>query len=126
MIKNVTFFLIILLLFLSCEENDTNTICDKVVIVCNTQNPLEDLDFLKDAKDNIDRIDCGDRSSIMQYTYKSETVFEVNICSQIADAETLIYNCSGEVVCMFGGISGENTCPDFKKEAKDKIILYGN
>lgn len=126
MFKKLIILFCFSLLFSNCEENDNNTICEKVIIVCNTQKPLEDLTFLKDAKNTIDRIDCGGRSFINQYTYKSETVFEVNICDQNACGETLVYNCSGEVVCKFGGTSEENTCPDFEKEAKDKIILYGN
>lgn len=126
MFKNLAFILCFSLLFSNCEEGDNNTICDKVIVVCNTQNPLQDLVFLKNAKNTIDRIDCGGRSSINQYTYKLETVFEIIICDQNVDAETLVYNCLGEIVCKFGGISGENTCPDFEKEAKDKIILYGN
>ena len=58
--------------------------------------------------------------------YNSETVFLVDFCNQIADGQTLIYNCSGEVVCTFGGISGENTCPDFYELRTNEIILYGN
>ena len=118
----------VLLTFLSlvsCEENN-NANNDEVIIVCNTQEPLQDLAFLKEAKNAIDAIDCGGRSSITQFTYNSETVFEVIICDQISDAQTLVYNCAGEIVCTFGGIAGQNTCPDFEQTTADKIILYGN
>lgn len=128
--KFKTIYLIIAIAFLglvSCEEsNEVNTICEKVIVVCNEQRPLENLTFLKEAKDTIDRIDCAGKSSITQYTYNSEIVFEIIICNQIADGQTFVYNCAGEVVCVFGGIAGVNTCPDFAKTATDKIILYGN
>jgi hypothetical protein len=123
----ITFLLMFISIFISCEvDNNINPICDKVIIVCNTENPLQDLPFLKEAKDNLDKIDCAGKSSITQYTYNSETVFKVIICNQIADGQTFVYNCAGETVCVFGGIAGVNTCTDFEKTATDKIILYGN
>ncbi|WP_299666919.1 hypothetical protein [uncultured Polaribacter sp.] len=106
--------------FSFCDESKT------IATVCNVENPLEDFAFLKEAKNSIDVIDCGGKSSITQYTYNSEIVFEVNICDQIADGQTIVYNCSGETVCIFGGIAGQNTCPDFEDNATNKILLYGN
>ena len=104
---------------LSCENNNSTTTCD-------SENPLEDLAFLKEAKNTIDRVDCAGKSSIIQCFYNSETVFLINICDQIADGQTLVYNCTGEIVCKFGGIAGENTCPDFNEKATNKIILLEN
>ena len=118
--KAVLLFSFAVLVFSSCDENNT------VTEVCNLENPLENLTFLKDAKDAIDRIDCGGKSSITQFRYNSEIVFEINICSGITDGETQIYNCAGDVICAFGGISGQNTCPDFEKNTTDKVVLYGN
>ena len=93
---------------------------------CDVNDPLEELAFLKDAKDNIDRINCGGVSSIIQYTFNLAVVFEVNICSQIADAQTLVYNYTGEVICTFGKIADVNTCPYFYKKVTNKIILWEN
>jgi hypothetical protein len=92
----------------------------------NVNDPLEELAFLKDAKDSIDGIDCGGASSIIQYTFNLAVVFEVTICSQIADAQTLVYNYTGEVICTFGGIAGVNTCPYFYRKVTNKIILWEN
>lgn len=111
----------VLYLFISCNDNQevfSNT--------CKTNSPLIELSWLKEIKDNIDRIDCAGISSITQYTYNTKTVFEVNICSNITDGQTTVYNCEGEIICLFGGITGENTCPDFYDTATNKIILYGN
>jgi hypothetical protein len=118
--KTVFLFLSVLILT-SCPNKE-----DMFSTTCNTNNPLKDLTWLKEAKENIDRIDCAGKSSITQYLYNSNTVFEVNICSNITDGQTVVYSCEGEIICKFGGISGENTCPDFYQTAVDKVILYGN
>lgn len=127
-LKNLFFIIPFAFLGLvSCEGNiNNNANCDKVVIVCNTQNPLEDLVFLKDTKDTIDRIDCGGSSLITQYTYNLETVFQVIICNQVSDHQILVYNCEGEIICDSTGLNGVSTCKDFNDKATDKIILYGN
>ena len=105
-----TIFFLFSIVFLTSCPND-----DMFSTTCNTNNPLEDLAWLKEAKNNIDRIDCGgNRSSITQYTYNSNTVFEVIICNQIADGQTFVYDCSGKFICTSGGITGENTCPFHK------------
>ena len=114
------FYIFCLLALVSCTDNKAE------INTCNLNNPLEELAFLKDAKDNIDQIDCGGVSSIIQYTFNSAFVFEVNICSQIGDAQTLVYDCAGEIVCTFGGIAGVNTCPDFNENATNKMILWEN
>jgi uncharacterized lipoprotein YehR (DUF1307 family) len=120
-LKSIFFITIIACFSLfSCEEKAQSS------AVCGVENPLEDLVFLKEAKNTIDRIDCAGKSTIIKYTYKSEIVFEINICSQIADGQTLVYNCAGEIVCTFGGIAGVNTCPDYEETKTNEVILYGN
>lgn len=118
MVKKIFLGFCLVFLF-SCTENDSTS-------VCGSENPLEFLEFLKEAKNTINSIDCAGKSSIIQYTYNSESVFLINICDQIADGQTLVYNCAGKVVCKFGGIAGENTCPDFYENATNKIILFEN
>lgn len=115
-----TTILLLIIVAFSCNDNND------ISLTCGVENPLEELSFLKNAKDNIDQIDCGGESSINQYTFNSEVVFEIIICNQIVDGQTFVYNCSGEVICTFGGIAGENTCPDFENLRTNKIILYGN
>ena len=116
--KTLIVLIFAILSMYSCENNTPN--------ICDVENPLEELTFLKEAKNTIDRIDCAGKSTIVQYTYNSQIVFLVDICNQIADGQTFVYNCSGEVVCEFGGIAGINTCPDFNKNATNKIILLEN
>ena len=42
----------------------------------------------------------------------------------MADGLVLVYNCSGEVICEFGGIDGRNTCADFETEATNPVVLF--
>lgn len=123
MIKLKQIFLVLLIAIFSISSCDDNK---EIAIICEIKNPLEELSFLKEAKDNIDRIDCAGKSTITQYTYNSKIVFEVLICGQIANAQTLVYNCAGETICSFSGIIEENTCPDFEEKRTNKILLYGN
>ncbi|MGB0890823.1 MAG: DUF6970 domain-containing protein [Flavobacteriaceae bacterium] len=115
------FFILFSVTFLtSCPTKE------EVLTTCNTNYPLEDLIWLKEIKNSMDKVDCSGKSTITQYTYNSNTVFEVVLCSNFKDGQTVVYNCNGEVICKFGGISGENTCPKFYNSATNKIILYGN
>ena len=110
--------LLILIFIFSCDEQIPTT--------CGVENPVEQLSFLQEAKNTIDVVQCAGKSQIIQYTYNNETVFLVNICDSFVDGQTLVYNCKGEVLCTFGGIAGENTCPDFETQATNKILLYGD
>lgn len=93
---------------------------------CNVEDPISNLVWLKEIKDNLEQSASATKKQIIQYSYKNETVFLVDICYNCADNLTTLYNCSGAVICEFGGIAGINTCPDFDKEATDKFILWEN
>ena len=114
-------FILSFILFASCSETkELNS------TTCNTNNPIEDLSWLKEIRETLYKIDCAGISTITQYTYKANTVFEVNLCGSFADGQTVVYDCNGNIICKFGGISGENTCPDFYDLATNKISLYEN
>lgn len=92
--------------------------------VCNVDNPLEDLEWLSDIKLSIQLSMGPAGSQIIQYTYKGEPVFWVDLCYMCPDGLIQVYNCAGEVICEFGGIDGRNTCPDFETEATDSTMLF--
>ena len=92
--------------------------------VCNVENPLEELQWLKNIKLNIQLSMGPAGSQIIQYTYKGEPVFWVDMCYMCADGLIMVYNCEGEVICEFGGIDGRNTCIDFDTEASDSTMLF--
>jgi len=112
---NILIFSLLAILYTSCGD-------DKV---CDTDNPLEELSWLKDIRDQFDSDGTSPPQTITQYTYNGASVFLVDACaSGCADALTYVYNCEGMIICEFGGIDGRNTCPDFQSESKDAQVLY--
>jgi hypothetical protein len=114
------FLFLSIILCTACSEKEVFS------TTCNTSNPLEELTWLLEIKETIDKTACASSSTIAQYLYNSNSVFEVNPCGDVADGQTVIYDCKGNVICVFGGFSGENTCPNFYEKATNKIILYEN
>lgn len=92
--------------------------------VCNVENPLEELQWLKDIKQTIQLSMGPAGTQIIQYFYNGEPVFWVDMCYMCADGLIRVYNCDGEVICEFGGIDGRNTCIDFDTEATDSTMLF--
>ncbi|WP_442264871.1 DUF6970 domain-containing protein [Tenacibaculum sp. ZS6-P6] len=117
--RRVFYSLIISLSFISClkDENITNF---------NALNPLENFEWLKEKKENFERLMNSVKVEIHQYKYEGHDVFLINDCVGCTDALTKVYNCDGEVICEFGGITGLNTCPDFQDKAKFLGVLWRN
>jgi hypothetical protein len=61
---------------------------------------------------------------IEQYEYEGQVVISINNCVNCSDAMTVVYDCSGNELCKFGGIAGYNTCPDFATEAKFIKVIF--
>lgn len=112
--------IIIVCFLISCSSNQ------ETISNCNVDNPLENLTWLKKIKENLEKSATAWKSSITQYTYKNEAVFLVEPCKDCPDGMTSVYNCSGTIICEFGGIAGVNTCPDFSKKATNKKVLWQN
>ena len=104
------------LLPVACSKSDISR--------CNTKGPLNDIPWLKELKEQFDKDTGPYRQIITQYTYQGETVFLVDACHLCSDALQVVYDCEKNVLCEFGGIEGKNTCPDFKKKATGKLVLY--
>jgi hypothetical protein len=66
------------------------------------------------------------KSEIIQYLYNGQTVYYVDSCIGCPDGLTLVYACSGDVICQFGGIAGLNTCLDFAERAIKKKVIWKN
>ncbi len=95
-------------------------------LVCSFENPLEELGWLQELKNQFDLQMGPQKKKIVQYLYNGENVFLVDECFQCADALIHIYDCEKNIVCKIGGIGGVNTCPNFEQNAKDEKILYFN
>jgi hypothetical protein len=114
------YLFLILILCISCSDNSA------IIMVCNTNNPLEELVWLKEIKTGFEQSASVSKKKIIQYTYQNKSVFLIDICNDCADNLTAVYNCNGTLICEFGGIAGINTCPDFDKNVTNKIILWKN
>jgi len=114
------FCFLILVVLVSCSDNS-----DKIT-ACTINNPLEELGWLKEIKTGFEQSVYLSKKKIIHFTYQKKSVFLVDICNDCADNLTTVYNCSGTIICEFGGIAGVNTCPDFDKNATNKIILWEN
>ncbi|SNR17768.1 DUF6970 domain-containing protein [Tenacibaculum jejuense] len=117
--RRVFYSLFISLSFMSClkDENITNF---------NPTNPLESLQWLKEKKENFERLMNSVKVEIIQFRYEDENVFLINDCIDCTDALTKVYNSFGDVICEFGGIAGVNTCTNFQEEAKLVGVIWRN
>ena len=107
---------LLLLSFASCEK-DKN---DNKETICGTTNPLEELEWLKNL---ISELEGGPSAEIYLYDYKEEKVFLIDNCVNCPDGVAEVYDCDSNVICIFGGFMGMNTCPDFDSIAiKDSLI----
>ena len=66
------------------------------------------------------------KAEVIRYRYKNQTVYYVNTCIDCADGMAVVYDCSGQEICKFGGIAGFNTCPDFNDTATNKKVIWSN
>jgi hypothetical protein len=78
-----------LVLILSCEKSDNS---------CNFNDPLKDLKWLSDLKSSL--VNCPCEISILQASYKGQTVFYVAMSDPLCDGIFPIdlRNCHGDVV----------------------------
>lgn len=113
-----TFLFLFLITFLGCSDTSNEKPSSKIC----TDDPLENIDWLKDLINNTD----SNGLEIIQYDYEQQTVFSINNCLNCADNLITIYDCQKNKVCEFGGIAGLNTCPDFDTEATNKTIIFSD
>jgi len=112
----------------SCDvvQTDGNLTNDDSIIdtsVCASDNPLEDIQWLKEKKGFLEVRMTPVGWQIIRYKYNNEYVFWIDECYNCADNLISVYNCEGNVICEFGGIAGLNTCPDFETAATDSTML---
>lgn len=85
--------------------------------------PCANNDWLQEKVKDMKRANWSE-GLIEQYAYEGEVVISIANCVGCADAMTVVYNCSGNELCKFGGIAGFNTCPDFATEAKFVKVIF--
>ena len=94
------------------------------VVVPEESDFCENVDWLRSIITNAQKNSA--KAEVIRYQYKGETVYHINTCKDCADSMSQVYNCSGEVICQFGGIAGFNTCPDFEATATGKKVIWHN
>jgi len=125
--QTLVFTIIIMLVaFDSCnnESIEMNPVAGKSY--CQTENPLEEIPWLKQMKQSFEMSAKPAGAQIIAYRHEGNDVFLINNCVNCADEMWQVYNCNGEVICQFGGIAGLNSCPDFFKTATDNTMLYNS
>lgn len=101
--KKVIFFLAISLILISCDDDES------------IASYPECLEFrIQQVLDSPPQIP---RATIEKYTYKGETVYLFN--SFIPDAPQVVYDDSCNIICEFGGLTGNlnDSCPDYWETA---------
>lgn len=111
---------------MSCSDSKDDAKLTPVRQYCGTSDPLGELPWLKEIKTTIEINANATGGQIIAYKYENEDVFWVDDCYNCDDKLVVVYNCDGEVVCEFGGISGQNTCPGFEEKATDSVMLFNN
>jgi len=86
--------------------------------------PCEESDWLKQRITSMRVRSSAGKGYIAQYFYKGQTVILIDDCSNCSDAMQVLYDCSGNELCQFGGIAGLNTCPDFESKGRFVRMLY--
>jgi hypothetical protein len=126
LVKNCLFGILLLMVVASCREDKKDAVLEPGQNYCHTQNPLEDLNWLKELKDSFEISEKATGAQIIGYEYQGNDVFLINSCVGCADEMWQVYDCSGSVICQFGGIAGLDTCPGFFETATDSTMLYNN
>lgn len=85
--------------------------------------PCENSEWLQSKVDTM-KASRFQKGIIEQFEYEGQTVISIDPCVGCADAMTVVYDCSGNELCKFGGIAGFNTCPDFSNTAVFIKVIF--
>jgi hypothetical protein len=82
------------LILVSCDkDNDKSSISE-----CNVENPIEELDWLKEVKNSLTNCTC--QTSILQGLYDSKTVFYIMVTDPLCNSvfQIILWDCKGDIV----------------------------
>ena len=93
--------------------------CEKVDKVCNCNNPLEDLPWLKELKASFTNCTC--QISIIQATYSKQTVFYPIMNDQLCNSyqQINLFDCSGNTLKTY-----TTTDQAFGSEVTNQKVIY--
>ncbi len=94
---------------------------DKTPCACGIENPQTNIEWLNYL---LSKTFCAEVYSI---SYYNEEYIAISDCPRIVDGMTVVYDCSGNKVCEFGGLTSGSGCtiPDFWNYfEKNKRLIY--
>ena len=102
------------LILISCEKSE------KPIPDCNVENPLEELDWLKDVKNSLTNCTC--QISILQGKYREKTVFYIIYTDPVCNSvfHVVLWDCNGDVIKEYK--PGQNDI--FNSEVELDYIIY--
>ena len=108
--KKAIFIFIVICLAVSCDKNEN---------ICNCDNPIVDLPWLKELKNSFTNCTC--QISIVQATWEKQPVFYSIMNDPLCDGyqEILLFDCSGALLKSFS-----TTDESFGTEVTNRKILY--
>lgn len=115
-----------MILIVSCNKKDQDDDMETIILVCNVENPTEEILWLKEMITAFDLSASATQKKISLYQYNGNDVFLVEGCVGCVDGYSWLLNCTNEMICEFGSIAGLDTCPDFGENATFVEVLYPN
>jgi hypothetical protein len=108
-------FVITFILLVNCSKYEKMT-----VNACNTDNPMENIDWLKAMKDSLTNCSC--QISIVQGTYRNQTVFYLALTDPLCNGVFIptLLNCNGQAVKKFT----QADIKDFYHQVTMDTVLY--
>jgi hypothetical protein len=91
--KKILFYVSVCALILVSCKNNENPIPE-----CSVENPLEELEWLKEIKNSLNNCTC--QISILQGKYRESTVFYLMITDPLCNSvfQVTLWDCNGNVV----------------------------
>jgi hypothetical protein len=108
----------------SCKKED-NSVQEQI---CNVDNPLTDLEWLHQKVAEFKLYSPVAHMNIYirvsQCTYDTNKIgFLIEDCVDCTEAIGQFFNCDGELLCSFGGMTG-SLCEEFNVDIENKKIIW--
>ena len=95
--------------------------------VCNVENPVTDLPWLKEIIDGFENfaetMKHNTHAKIYQCDYKDGIGFLLEMCAECSNARYSFRNCEGVVLCREGFI-GQNNCSELNIDFANKKLIW--
>jgi hypothetical protein len=113
--KKICILVILSALLVNCSKDEKVT-----SNACNTDNPMENIDWLKAMKDSLTNCSC--QISIVQGTYRNHPVFYLALTDPLCDGVLIptLVDCNGKVVKKYN----ETDIEDFYHQVSIDTVLY--